>query len=104
MGVSRSIIQPLVLPMFHTGQNFSFRYSITGQFVGDDHARNIFQSLEELAKELLCGLLVASALHQDIKYVAILVNRSPQIVPLAMDSEHNLVQMPFVSATGTTTA
>jgi hypothetical protein len=33
MHVFRSIIKPLVLPMFNAGQNFSFRYSITSQFV-----------------------------------------------------------------------
>ncbi|GAC1461103.1 MAG: hypothetical protein PVSMB2_22630 [Ktedonobacteraceae bacterium] len=93
-----------MLPMFHARQDLAFRCSIPGQFVGDDHARNIFQSFEELAKEFLCGLFVAAALHQDVQHVAILVDRSPKGMLLATDREDDLVQMPFVPALGTPTA
>lgn len=42
-------------------------------------------------------MLVATALHQDIQHIAILINRPPQVVDLPVDFEKDLIQMPFVS-------
>src|SRR5260370_36115284 len=39
-----------------------------------------------------------------IQHVAVLIHCSPQIVPLAIDGEKDLVQMPLVAATRATTA
>src|SRR5260370_24328956 len=49
-------------------------------------------------------MLVASALHQDIQDVSILINSSPQIVGFAVDFQIHLVHMPCVSRFRTATA
>jgi len=52
-----------VLPMLHARQKLSFGRGIAGQFVGDDHAQHVFQTLEQLAEEAFGRLLVASTPH-----------------------------------------
>jgi len=90
--------------MLHTGQNLPFGRGITGQFVRDDHARHVFQTLKQLAEEAFGRLLVAPALHQDVEYISVLIHRSPEVVPLAVDGEKDLVQMPLVTTARATTA
>jgi hypothetical protein len=80
VGILCPIVEPFVLPMLHAGKHLLLRRPITGQFVGDNHARDVFKSFEEFPKEFLRRLFVASALHQDIKHVAMLIHRPPQIV------------------------
>jgi hypothetical protein len=48
-------------------------------------------------KKALGGVLVAAALDQDIKYVAMLINGSPEVVQFASDADEHLVQEPPVS-------
>jgi hypothetical protein len=83
--------------MLHSWQHFTFRSCITLQLIGDNDARYILQPFEELAEELLGGMLVASALHQDIKHITILINGSSEIMGLPVDCEKYLVQMPLVA-------
>src|SRR5215469_5404781 len=40
---------------------------------------------------------IAARLHQNIDYVAILVDGAPEILQLAVDSKEDLVQMPVVA-------
>ena len=40
---------------------------------------------------------VASALHQDIEHVSMLIDCEPQIVQLAIDGEEHLIKMSFVT-------
>ena len=53
------------------------RCLIAAKFVGDDHARHILAAFEQLAEELLGSRFVASALHQNIEHVAILIHGPP---------------------------
>src|SRR5258708_17695173 len=71
--------------MLHPWQDLAFRCSVTFQFIGDDHPWHVLQTFEELAKKTFCRLLVASALHQNIKHVAMLIHRSPKIVRFPVD-------------------
>ncbi len=56
-------IQAFVLPMLHARQDLAFRCSIALQFIGDDHAWDVLQSLEELAEEAFRCFFVAAALR-----------------------------------------
>ena len=69
--VLRAMIQVPMLPMFHTRKEFSLGGSVALEFIGDDHARYVCQSLEKLAEELLCRLLNRLHLesHSTIKEV-----------------------------------
>jgi hypothetical protein len=52
---------------------------------------------QHLVKEALGGSLVPAARDQDIEYVAVLIDRSPEIVALAADRDEQLVHMPDVT-------
>src|SRR5262245_64880710 len=47
-------------------QDVSFGQAVALHLICPDHARYIPQALEQLAKQLLGGLLVAAALHQHV--------------------------------------
>ena len=61
------------------------------------------QSFEKLAKEAFGSFFVASALHQDVEDIPILIDRSPEVVFFSTDSEYDLVHMPCIAATRTAT-
>jgi hypothetical protein len=42
-------------------------------------------------------------LPQDIQHVALLIHRPPQIVPLPLDGEKHLIEMPFIAGSRTAT-
>src|SRR6266568_1784175 len=77
MRVLSTIVEPFVLTMLHSWQDLAFGRPITLQFVRNDHARHVLRPFEQFPKESLGGLFVASALHQDIKHVPLLINGSP---------------------------
>jgi len=66
-----------MLPMLHSGHDFSFRRTVAPQLVGDDHARHVPQTLQQLAKETLGGFLIPATLNQNVKDIAFLIHRSP---------------------------
>src|SRR5215471_15633675 len=63
--VLRAIIQIPMLPVFHTREEISLGGAIALEFIGNDHARYVGQSLEQLAEELLGRLLIPPTLDQD---------------------------------------
>ena len=93
-----------MLTVLHSWQYLSFGSPITPELLGNDHARNVLQSFEQLAKEAFGSFFVAPALHQDVEDITILIDRSPEVVFFSTDSEYDLVHMPFVAATRATTA
>ena len=104
MGVLSPIVEPFVLSMLHAGQQLLFGRAIACQLIRDQHTWHILTALEQLAKELLGSLFVTSALNQDIKHVAMLIDSSPQRVQFAVDFEKDLIKMPFVAGSCTSPA
>jgi hypothetical protein len=51
VGIFRSIVQSFVLPMLHARQELAFRCSLALQFIGDDHAWDILEPIEELTEK-----------------------------------------------------
>src|SRR5258708_25755907 len=103
MRVFCPIVQAFVLAMLHSRQDLAFGCSIALQLIGDDHAWNVLELFEQLAKKPLRRLLIAPALHQDIEHVAILIHSPPKVMSLATDREEDLVHMPLVATTRATT-
>jgi hypothetical protein len=99
-----AMVEPLVLPMFDAWQDFTFRRTIALQFISDDDARDVVQSFEQLAEKSLSRLFVASALHEDIQDVAILIPGSPEGMLLAADRENHLIHILLVATTRAATA
>src|SRR5262245_12039250 len=82
MRVLGAVVEVPMLAMFHPGENVALSSSVALEFVGDDHARDVGQSLEQLTKELLRGPLIPPTLDQDIEYVPVLIDCPPEIMPL----------------------
>src|SRR5262249_16880532 len=102
--VFRSVGEIAVLAMFDPWENLALGGSVALEFVGNDHARHVGQPSEQLAKEFLRGLLVPTALDQDIQHVAVLIDHPPQIVTFALDGQKHFIEMPFVTRPRTATA
>src|SRR5215510_2900543 len=76
-----------MLAMFHPWQDLALGGCVALELIGDDHARDVGQPLEQLTEELLRGPLVPATLHHDIQHVAVLIYRPPEIVVFALDGE-----------------
>ena len=90
-----------MLPMLHSGHDLSFRRTVAPQLVGDDHARHVPQTLQQLAKETLGGFLIPATLNQNVQHVATLVHGSPQVMILATDLDEYFIEVPLVARPGT---
>jgi hypothetical protein len=101
VGVLHTVIEIAMLAMFHPGEYCSLGGTVALQFIGNDHARHIQQSREELAEELLRGLLVPPAPHQDIQHISLLIDCPPQVVRLALNRQTHSIEVPLVPRSGT---
>ena len=86
--------------MLDVGKHLTLRHSVASQFVGDDHPRLILQSPQQPLEEALGSSRIAPLLNQDIQRNAMLINSAPEIVLHALDTNEDLVQMPFVTRAG----
>ena len=70
-----------------------------GQLVGDNDPRlDAVLRVEHPMQEALCGVLVPSTLNQDVQHSSILVDGTPEPVPMLVDRERHFVQVPLVAA------
>lgn len=97
MRIFRLVVESFVLTVLDTWHDLPLCGCIASQFVRDDHAWNVLEPLEKLAEELFCRFLVAPTLDQNVKYIAILIHRSPERVLLAIDFEKHFIKMPRVT-------
>ena len=100
MRVLGAIIEVAVLAVLHPREDLPLRSPVAFELVGDEHARHVLAPFEELAEEFLRSFLIPPPLHQDIEHGAVLIHRSPEIVPLLVDCDEYLIQMPFVARPG----
>src|SRR5688500_3992872 len=91
------IVEAFVLPMFDARQHLTLGCAIACQLVRDNHPRHVLTPFEEFAEKLLGSRLIQSALHQNIEDGATVIDRSPQIVLLAVDFQEDFVEMPCAS-------
>src|SRR5215468_11098074 len=73
------------------------RAGVGAQLVGDENFRHEALLLEQLAHQPQRRPRVASTLDQHVENLALVIDGSPQIHPLAGDPYHHLVQMPSVA-------
>ena len=83
--------------MLNAGHDLSFGCAVAGKLVGDHDAGRPPMLSQQLAQQPLGGLLVASALDQDVEDDAGLVHGSPQPMLHPGNLEHDLIKMPFVA-------
>ena len=70
--------------------------AVASQLVGDEPPGWPALPLQQLTKEAFSGSPIASRLDEDIDDVAILVHRTPEILPLTLDGYKHLVQVPRI--------
>ena len=81
----------------HVAEASSDRGRVASQSVGDDAQRLLPLPASKPAEEPLCSASITPRLHQDVDYVAVLIDRAPEILQLAVDSKEDFVQMPVVA-------
>jgi hypothetical protein len=91
MRVFAAVIEIPTLPVFHPGQDLALGGTVALQLIRNDHARDIPQTLEQLTKALLGGVLVAAALHENVQDVVVLIHRAPQVMALAIDGQEAFI-------------
>ncbi len=77
--------------MVHRGHYRPERRAVTLQLVGDQAKRNLSLTLQEFAKEALRRTTVAPRLDEDVDHVDVLIHDTPQILPLTVDRDEDIV-------------
>jgi hypothetical protein len=97
MGGLTPIIAIAALTVLYAREQLALRRAIAFEFSGDDHAWHVEQAFEELAEGPLGGVLIASALHENVEDVVVLLDSAPQGMPLTTDGQEDLVHVPLVA-------
>ena len=74
------------MPVLDTRHDLAARRGVAPELVGDDHAQDLLQALRQLAQEPLGRFGIATALHQDIGHVAVLIATMPQAARIVSTS------------------
>src|SRR6266700_3616902 len=90
MGMLTAVIQIATLAVFHPGQCLTLGGTVALPLVRHDHTRHVLQAREQRAKKLLGGVLIATALHQNVEDIIILVDSAPQVMALPIDRQKQL--------------
>ena len=97
MRVFRPVVQTFVLPVLDPRYQLPFGRTVTGQLVRDQNTRWPHLPLQKLTEQALRGPLVSSALNQDIKHDAVLIDGAPQPMFRTGNGNHDLIQVPFIA-------
>jgi hypothetical protein len=97
MGVLTPVVEVTALAVLHAREELALRGTVALQFICDDDPWDVLTPFEQLAEELLRVLFIAPALHQNIEDIVVLVHRPPQVMPLTMNGEKHLIQVPLVT-------
>src|SRR3954465_6044738 len=84
--------------MLDAGYDLLLRRAVGAQLVGHHDTRRPALLLQQLAQQPLGHFLIAPALDQGLEHELLLVDRAPEIVLLARDSDDHLVEVPLVAA------
>ena len=75
----------------------SVRSPVAAQLVGDQAHGLALLALQQLAEKACGRPAVATRLDENIEDVAILIDGTPEIAPLSLDGDEDLVQVPDVA-------
>jgi len=91
------VFGPIVPPESRFMSQLSRRRRNGEQLVGYRQLRRQSLPLEKLTHQSQGGPAVAPALNQHVEDLALVVESTPEVHPLAGDPDHHLVQMPSVA-------
>ena len=98
-----TVVERAMLAMLYTWEKPSLGRAVAFELVGDDDPRHIGQVLQQLAEKLLGSLLIPAALDQHVEHGALLIDRSPEVVPCTVDREKDFTQVPRIAGLGSPT-
>jgi hypothetical protein len=99
MRVLGSVIQSLVTTVISVWHGPLDGWHITRQLIGDNYPRrDTILRVEHTMQEPLYGVLVPSTLNQDVQHGSLLVDGTPQPVPMLVDRESHFVHVPLVAS------
>ena len=103
MRVFGAVVQVPMLPVDYTGHHDSFRSCVAAQLVGYDHPRTtMIVGPQQLAEESHSRESITLWLNENIDDNAVLIHRSPEVMPHTIDLQEHLIEMPLVPGPGTT--
>ena len=97
------VVQPLVPSMLRVGQHSPNGRRVARQLIGDHDAWFIADAIDHLPKEAFGGMLISPRLYQDVQHDAVLIDRPPQPVAFATDLQQDLVEVPLVARSSSST-
>ena len=97
MRVLTSVIKRATLTVLYAREALALRRAVAFEFIGDEHPWDVQQVFEELAEELLCRLLIAPPLYEDVEDVVVLIHGAPQVMALTVDGQKDCIQVPCIS-------
>ena len=97
MGDFGPIVFVLARSMDHRREDVSMRSPVTPQLVGDQLPEWSFLMLQHLTKETRCCSTVSTLRNENIDYVSILIDSSPQIEVLSSDFEEEFIDVPDIA-------
>ncbi len=77
------VVQVPALPVLNARQDLALGGAVAAQLVGHDDPEHRLQGPQQHAEEALGRSGISPALHEDVEHVAVLVDRTPEIVQLA---------------------
>lgn len=99
MGILRAIVQPLVLPMLDIRHDLAPGGGVGAEPVSYDPLRRTTSLLpQKPCQQSPRSLCIPADLHDFIEDVSFLVDSTPEISFLAIDSDDDLVEMPDIKA------
>jgi hypothetical protein len=97
MGNFGSIVGVLVRGVDHERHHGPTRRRITAQLVRDQTSRNRSLAFQQLPEEARGGTPITPGLHEDVDYIAVLVDRPPKILLPTLNIDEQFVQVPRVA-------
>src|SRR4030088_2049266 len=102
MRILLCVVEPLVTSVLRLRQRAPKGRWVTCELVGDDHTRRVVPPSNRPSYEGFGCMLIPPALYEDVDNEAVLVYRTPQPVPPAVDLQRYFVQVQFVARAAAT--
>ena len=92
-----SIVGIDMILMVHGGHHGSMRRIITSEFIGHQPPGFTSLAFEKTAEKAFSRTLIATALHENINAIAVLIDGTPQILALPLNGDKDFVDMPRIA-------
>lgn len=79
------------------GQSIARGRPVAAKLAGNQPLRLFVLALSVSCATVLCGVSITTALNEDVDYIAVLINGTPQIVPLTSNLNEHFVDVPGIA-------